>query len=167
MTTPETQGAATEDPVPSRAPDAWAIIQAGRIVDVSMHRPRAPGDAGWDYYRQRGFSAPQPLWLGFNDLSPGVVAGLLERQRQITVEGFSAERDDQYTGGQLLKAAAVYLLKAAGLATLRVLPYWPWERSWLKPGDSQRNLEKAFALLVAEMDRRARSESREKSDPSA
>lgn len=161
MSTQETQGGA------DRAPDAWATIQAGRIVDVTLYKPRAPGDSGWEFYLKRGFSAPEPLYLGFNGLSPTVVAGLLERQRQVTVEGFTPEHDDQYTQGQLLKAAAVYLLKAAGLATLRVLPYWPWDRSWLKTDDTKRMLVKAFALLVAEMERRDRSESREKSGPSA
>ncbi len=153
--------------VAQRKPDAWAIIHNGRIVDLSIFKPIAPGDIGWMHYERRGFSAPQPLSLVFPDLPAGVVAGLLERQRQITSEGFTHEHDDMYRDGQLLRAAACYLLKAAGLASLRFLPFWPWDRKWFKANDSKRCIEKAFALIVAEMERRDRSESRSKTTPEA
>lgn len=149
---------------PTRQPDGWATIHGGRISELFVNKPRAPGDIGWEFYRQRGYSAPQPVYLGFPDLSPGVVAGLLERQRQISAEGFTPEHDDMYTNGQLLRGAACYLLKAAGLASLRFLPFWPWDRKWFKGDDSKRCIEKAFALLVAEMERRERLEGKELSD---
>lgn len=161
-TTQERPGEAV---APPRPPDAWAIIQRGHVVDVSLNKPRAPGDSGWEFYSKRGFSAPQPLFLGFPDLSPGVVAILLERERQTAQEGFTHENDDRYVNGELLKAAAVYLLKSAGIALLRLRPLWPWDVKWLKADDKDRNLEKAGALLVAEMDRRARSESRSRDSP--
>lgn len=149
-----------------RVPDAWAIIQRGKVVDVSLSKPRAPGDSGWEFYSKRGFSAPQPLFLGFHNLSPGVVAMLLERERQMAQEGFTHERDDAYARGELLRAAAVYMLRSAGIALLRLRPFWPWDIKWLKADDKDRNLVKAGALLIAEMDRRARSESRKEDTPS-
>lgn len=147
-----------------RAPDAWATIAFGKVIDVTLHKPRSPGEAGWEYYAKRGYSAPQPLYMGFNNLSPFVVDMLLERERQIAQEGFQPERDDAYTEGQLLKAAAVYLLRSAGLAVLRVRNLWPWPIEWLKSDDKYRNLVKAGALLVAEAERRDRSERRAKQD---
>lgn len=155
------------EPAPVRKPDGWATIHGGKVVDLTLTRPPAPGDVGWNYHLKRGFSAPQPVYLGFPDLSAGVVAGLLERQRQVTAEGFTHEHDDMYNDGQLLKAAACYLLKAAGLATLRFMFFWPWDRKWFKGDDKKRCIEKAFALLVADMERRERSESRSKTTPEA
>lgn len=150
---------------PDREPDAWAIIAFGKVVGVSMHKPPCvPGTAGWDYYAKRGYSAPMPLYIGFNNLSPFVVDMLMERERQVAQEGFQPERDDGYTDGQLLKAAAVYLLRSAGLALLRVRNLWPWPIEWLKADDKYRNLVKAGALVIAEAERRERSERMEKQD---
>lgn len=152
---------------PPRIPDGWATIHRGKVVDINIEKPRAPGDVGWESHARKGFSAPQPVFLGFPSLSPGVVSGLLERQRQITAEGFTHEHDDMYNDGQLLKAAACYLLKAAGLASLRFMFFWPWDRKWFKGDDKKRCIEKAFALIVADMDRRHRSESRSNRTPEA
>ncbi|GAG33310.1 unnamed protein product, partial [marine sediment metagenome] len=37
---------------------------------------------------------------------------------------------------------------------------WPWDPSWWKPTDERRNLEKAGALIVAELERLDRLEAR-------
>lgn len=153
------------EPAPVRLPDGWATIQRGQVADLSLSKPRGPGDSGWPYYQRQGFSAPQPIYVGFPEVSGRIAKGLLERRRQVAQEGFTAEHDDMYQDGQLLRAAASYLLKAAGIATLRLLPFWPWKRDWFKDSDSERCLEKGFALLCAEMDRRDRSESPTKSLP--
>lgn len=167
-TTPEAVApGALAEPETARVPDGWATIHGGKISELSIHKPRAPGDIGWHYYAQRGFSAPQPVYLGFPSLPAGVVAGLLERQRQVASEGFAHEHDDLYSDGQLLRAAACYLLKAAGLASIRFMPWWPWDRKWFKGDNRKRNVEKAFALIVAEMERCDRLESRSETPPTA
>ncbi|AMG36283.1 hypothetical protein [Achromobacter xylosoxidans] len=88
---------------------------------------------------------------------------LAERQRQISVEGWEPERDDTYRHGELASAAASYA-QCAGLqgesATTENAfkePFaenWPWSEAWWKPSaDPRRNLVKAGALILAEIER--------------
>jgi len=85
---------------------------------------------------------------------------LAERNRQIHAEGYDAERDVAHTKRQLLAAAACYLF--CGRFTedtieemwRRGIQSWPWDRGTFKPSlDPIRNLEKAGALIAAEIDR--------------
>ena len=144
-------------PAIARKPDGWATIVRGRVANVSMIKPRSPGEAGWDYWKDRGHQAPLPVYVGFADLSNAEVAGLVERRRQVEQEGYTPEHDDMYTAGELPRAAACYALVAAGVAVLRTLPFWPWARQYLKTADSDRCLDKAIALLIAEKERRERA----------
>lgn len=93
------------------------------------------------------------------------VSVLLERQRQIESEGWTAEHDDQHHDmGDLASAGAAYALAGADLLD----PYsddrygkdnppdvWPagWGKHWWKPADPRRNLVKAAALILAEIER--------------
>jgi hypothetical protein len=87
----------------------------------------------------------------------------IERQRQVSVEGYDAAHDEEHDRCELLDAAICYagmagsqLLDAdAGVdAREGLLECWPWERAWWKPDDSPvRNLVKAGALIAAEIDR--------------
>lgn len=78
-----------------------------------------------------------------------------ERQRQIEVETFDASHDDMATRGQLATAAACYAMTAnTRMKRLNVAEYfWPWAKEWWKPGNIRRNLVKAAALLLAEIER--------------
>lgn len=87
-----------------------------------------------------------------------------ERIRQVEEEGWTAEHDDRFNGCELADAARCYILAALWkgdklTASLRnSAAYWPWEESWWKPStDPIRNLEKAGALIAAEIDRLTRS----------
>jgi hypothetical protein len=79
---------------------------------------------------------------------------LAERQRQVTVEEFMPIDDDRYQDGSLAGAAICYALTVFGA---RDLPnyYWPrtWSASWWKPTTIRRNLVKAGALILAEIER--------------
>lgn len=80
----------------------------------------------------------------------------LERQRQISVEGWTPGHDAEHRTHELTDAARSYISAAVspGLATLGPPMYWPWDRSWWKPSDDPiRNLVKAGALIAAEIDR--------------
>lgn len=79
-----------------------------------------------------------------------------ERTRQIEVEGWSPEHDDMHTHEEMAIAAAMYALPAFA----RNLLLWPWDRKWWKPGKRRRNLIKAAALLVAEIERLDRFEAK-------
>lgn len=79
-----------------------------------------------------------------------------ERQRQIRDEGFTQAHDDNYDRGQLAMAAATYCLSDKIRNTVRD-PYfamlWPWAKAWWKPRTRRRDLVRAGALLIAEIER--------------
>lgn len=84
-----------------------------------------------------------------------------ERQRQVTAEEWSPEHDAQHARKELARAAACYLAIHEHDAQLRWstppgfgFAQWPWDKKWWKPSDDPiRNLEKAGALIAAEIDR--------------
>lgn len=114
-------------------------------------------------------------WLDPADLSKALVDVMNERDRQVNEEHFAADRDDQYVKGELAQAAASYTVHSIVIATLRAqgMPLdkiemtarqggtprtWPWDANWWKPTDQRRNLVKAAALLIAELERLDRAE---------
>ncbi len=106
---------------------------------------------------------------------------LAERQRQIEVEGWTAEHDDAHTLGQMARAAAAYAYLGAlpdidplgekddrarweqpgsyvRYLTEQLFPCWGtmfggWDWSWFKPKNRRRDLVKAAALILAEIER--------------
>jgi len=100
-----------------------------------------------------------------------------ERLRQIEAEGWTPEHDDdEHAEGMLSRAAACYAAGAPiytiyqtqcyadaphtdpisddGPMSLPVIkPLWPWTDDWWKPTDRRRDLVKAAALIVAEIER--------------
>jgi hypothetical protein len=94
---------------------------------------------------------------------------LAERRRQIEAEGYSAAHDDGYNDGALARAAAAYALLAGTSgwplvirpATNTSAPsWWPWRAKFWKPKDARRDLTRAAALLVAEIERLDRAAER-------
>ncbi|WP_443698629.1 hypothetical protein [Pseudomonas sp.] len=86
-----------------------------------------------------------------------------ERQRQLSVEGWTDQHDDEHDGGELAGAASAYALYAAnelhphsqgdgnyGEACPEV---WPFNPNWWKPVDPRTALVKAGALILAEIER--------------
>jgi hypothetical protein len=86
----------------------------------------------------------------------GVGAGLdilMERRRQITQEGYTPAHDDYHTTGELAQAAAAYALATTPYA-FEARTLWPWERATWKPSTwRRRNLVRAAALIIAEIER--------------
>ena len=89
---------------------------------------------------------------------------LAERQRQVTAEGWSFKHDDQYKNTELAFAASCYAFHAAAASwdleddgipydSHSVPKQWPWDPSWWKPTDARRDLVKAGALILAEIER--------------
>ena len=88
----------------------------------------------------------------------GIARIAAERKRQTEVEGWTTEHDAEHVDGSLATAASIYampprnrLIRGDGGAPLG----WPWAYSWWKPTpkDRVRELEKAGALIAAEIDR--------------
>lgn len=99
----------------------------------------------------------------------------VERRRQIEAEGWTPEHDDEHDSGELAAAGAAYALHAAD----HLNPYsqgdggdeapscWPWhdgiagrgegpektEPAWWKPSTPRRDMVKAGALILAEIER--------------
>ncbi len=107
-------------------------------------------------------------WIDPSDYSAGAIAILHERDRQEVVEGHDAAHDDAHTDGELVIAAAAYALATswppeAGHPGYEAAPptIWPLDTDWWKPGPTrERMLEKAGALIAAELDRLYRQKMR-------
>ena len=159
-------------------PVAWVIrTKDGHIRMWTMNETRAKTAAeAWGMEaRQEGLSpithpAPDALRVAVSDIAA-------ERQRQVDAEGWSAERDDEYTDRSLAHAAAAYALgfdleTRAEFITedvsggrgetpvwknrqIQVPASWPssWDARWWNPSDARRDLVKAGALIVAEIER--------------
>ncbi len=96
-----------------------------------------------------------------------------ERLRQIKGEGFTEQHDDGYVAGELADAAYAYLshvslvrvMTATGAihddpeayATTPPPMCWPWSPGWWKPRDYRRDLVRAAALIIAEIERMDRA----------
>lgn len=99
-----------------------------------------------------------------------------ERRRQVTSEGWTIEHDDEHTDGSMAMAAAVYAHpnmpatekrtdlvergRSAGESIMYPLvsavpSLWPraWTAYWYKPKNRRRDLVRAAALIVAEIER--------------
>ncbi|MFG9185003.1 hypothetical protein ACLHXT_08345 [Pseudomonas aeruginosa] len=81
-----------------------------------------------------------------------------ERRRQVEAEGWTPEHDDEHADGQMARAAACYALAGSsapndGTAALLVSLAWPWDEQWWKPSTARRDLVKACALALAEIER--------------
>lgn len=81
---------------------------------------------------------------------------MVERRRQIEQEGWTVEHDDQHHDGTMLRAAMVYRMHAIGyqIAMVDGRPLgWPWDAAWWKPKSPRRDLIRAGALAIAEIER--------------
>ena len=99
-----------------------------------------------------------------------------ERERQKAVEGWTPEHDDQHSYGEMATAAACYAAPFSlfqshvfahdvqgghreSKAFVQYRPAWPWAHHWWKPKDRRRDLVRAGALILAEIERLDRAAS--------
>ena len=137
---------------------------------LSLHMKRAEkSEAKRDEARAQVAAAlahpPQPSVsvAGATETPRAWLDVLGERVRQITAEGWTADHDDAHSLGQMAGAALCYLAEDIPHWARQQAHgcYWPWDAGWWKPGDHRRNLVKAGALILAEIERldRATTES--------
>lgn len=115
-------------------------------------------------------------------LPPGAIDVLAERRRQVEAEGWTAEHDDEHCDGSLAHAAACYALHAGDQSSIEAMamPWrnqdldstpeaWPasWDAAWWRPKDRRRNLIKAGALILAEIERLDRASPVERGESSS
>ena len=121
---------------------------------------------------------PVTLTLTLDPVTRDAVIALVnERERQVVVEGWTRHNDDNCLGGGLAEAASCYASAAASYArddlpgALESRKWWPWSPKWWKPFASATTLMpslirrhqkacliKAGALIIAELERLARSQ---------
>lgn len=93
----------------------------------------------------------------------GIALIAAERRRQIEVNDWTPEHDDQHTGGELATLACYYALPCHPDEAECLFPAGWDEKGMKREGDefqpSDHDLVKAGALIAAELDRRARAKS--------
>lgn len=82
-----------------------------------------------------------------------------ERHRQIDAEGWTPAHDDEHDKCEMALAAIVYTESAVGYHP-SCPDTWPWSPKWFKPTTPRRDLVKAAALVIAEIERLDRAATR-------
>ena len=131
-------------------------------------------DSTRDWVVDAQFPVGHPSVAGITEPRNGVDHIADERTRHKSEEGRDAEHDSQYCADELARAAACYALPITDGRRMDAAIFggapegWPWDREWWKPAyiydDGRgnpviepaariRELEKAGALIAAEIDR--------------
>ena len=80
-----------------------------------------------------------------------------ERERQLAEEGWTPEHDDEHELGEMALAAACYAKQSTenydDITEIYEPDVWPWDNNWWKPKNQRRDLIRAAALIVAEIER--------------
>lgn len=129
----------------------WEPIHNWRPSDRGDHI-RQEADGTWS----RKVHPPQPSVSVAEAPSKAAQDVLAERQRQISVEGWTPEHDDEHIGSEMAEAALCYIDHAIDMAqpgTSILSTRWPWKVRWWKPTTPRRDLVKAGALILAEIER--------------
>jgi len=136
----------------------WQARYAGDWIDAP--NPEAAKAAAQADYEARILSAIQPDPEA-RQADPSTAARdvMAERARQISAEGWTPEHDDQHVDGEMAQASGCYALNAAGWKTEALRGCWPikWMAAWFKPTTPRRDLVKAGALIIAEIERQDRA----------
>lgn len=122
--------------------------------------------------RLRALSTPEMREEAGEGAAEGEGVGRIaaERRRQVEREGYSTEHDDTHDAGELAACAAGYAMPPDKREMRQMLlepgkvfvpKGWPFECCDWKPGDRIRELEKAGALVAAEIDRLLRKRAAE------
>ncbi|WP_285643189.1 hypothetical protein [Pseudomonas sp. NBRC 100443] len=131
----------------------------------NLHMNNTETDFGYGYTIAQLSSEFE--WFGPLAAAPVAQAGQVpqawldvqaERRRQVAAEGWTPEHDNEHDHGQMARAAACYALAGSSAAddkttALLVSLAWPWDQQWWKPTTARRDLVKACALTLAEIER--------------
>ncbi|TIL54350.1 hypothetical protein [Mesorhizobium sp.] len=156
-----------ESPATIAAAQRIFEVMCGGPVDWAKHATDTNDDnlfqsADWECCLTYAKAALVPAAQAVPDMRAAIADIAAERQRQINVEGWTPEHDDKHDNAEMAWAAAAYsigLPRLSGSVQFgkRFLPWlerlWPWDLAWWKPSDRRRNLVKAGALIVAEIER--------------
>lgn len=127
--------------IESKQTGIWWSIKWTELLSLAV----AAGIDG----EEQALDAPETV----SALSAAARDVLAERRRQIEAEGWSPEHDDEHSENEMALAAACYAMSAGGYAKGKVPPVWPLMKEWWKPSTPRRDLVKAGALILAEIER--------------
>lgn len=127
-------------------PDDFALVAAdpSRVAEIAT----------------AAIAAMRPAPAAGDALTAAARDVLAERQRQISAEGCTPQRDDEHTGEELARAAACYALPQGDYEIPEPPEFWPWPAAWWKPSERRRELVKSGALILAEIERLDRAAQR-------
>lgn len=135
--------------------DAWERHYRVGFEDGEKHAAGGLADA-----QSQAFTYKRILdELSEKKITRAVIDVVKEHRRQVEAEGWTTENDDRYEYGQIAKAASCYAYEGSRTEHQRsgdvgVPPlHWPWSERWWKPTTPRRDLVKAAALLLAEIER--------------
>lgn len=135
----------------------------GPLPDLEEARATGGAQAMFnaEWAEHEAFRAAHPAPKGLEvAITRATLDVLTERRRQVEAEGWTPDHDDEHAPGEMSQAAACYAKYGDWAAYRNTAPNdWPWHESWWKPSDSRRNLVKAAALILAEIERLDRIES--------
>jgi hypothetical protein len=118
---------------------------AGFAVPEAEHDPAGVWRAMYDA------AAPAEAAQGEDEAIRDIA---IERERQKSVEGWTPQHDDdEHYNCELCIAASCYARHASGLYPASVPKIWPWDEDSWKPKNPRRDLIRAAALIVAEIER--------------
>ena len=154
--------------LPVGVPDGWALVPVeptlemvaalGFNGDIELAIGHgAIGEEVIEQYSAMLAAAPAAPTVKAEQVSAAARDVLAERQRQINDEGWTPEHDDEHNQGELAVAAACYAFHANREAS-KCAHSWPWQMAWHKPTNERRDLVKAGALILAEIERLDRAE---------
>lgn len=138
-------------------PEGWMLVPMDPTSQMTFVGQSLRYDAVnsiGEIYRQMLAAAPDKevpqAWLDVQ----------AERRRQVEAEGWTPEHDDEHADGQMAQAAGCYALHAGGIGTdwpdgrqNGSALFWPWDKDSWKPTTPRRDLVKACALALAEIER--------------
>lgn len=141
-------------------PAAVSDEQIERSYECAMGQHLRPQDREAVLKVARAILALRPQAVPMTGAARDVLA---ERHRQISAEGWTPEHDDEHDKGEIAVAAAIYALRNRGAdpalwVTSGDRPnhasrFLDDVRHWVKGGSTRRNLIKAGALILAEIER--------------
>ncbi len=152
-------------------PELAKLLQDGNLFDVVLTAYQEAcheGIVNWEVavsLSEENVELKRKLYAAENQIAeleartfnPAILDVIAERQRQKAVEGWTSEHDDKYGKSQLLWASSCYVLNT--IQPFNRIPMdWPWAPEWWKPTNPRRDMVKAGALILAEIERIDRQE---------
>lgn len=149
-------------------PELAKLLQDGNLFDVVLTAYQEAcheGIVNWEAavsLSEENVELKRKLYAAENQIAeleartfnPAILDVIAERQRQQSVEGWMPEHDDEHCNGELAMAAVCYINETGTVNRNGGKPWgWPWDASWWKPNARRRNLVKAGALILAEIER--------------